>query len=75
MQGGNDCDDGGGDGGGGGGGRKGKRSKVVVAWCKWAEKELEMRVSLLGTACYMRWWLEQCELPLLNKRLVRRNVV
>lgn len=35
------------------------------------EKELQMRESLLGTACYMVWWwLEQRELPLLNKRLL-----
>lgn len=47
-----------------------RRSKIEVACCEWAENELEMRASLLGTACYMGWWLEQCKLPLLNKRLV-----
>lgn len=73
MQGGSDCDDDDDDGGGGGVSLNGVKSSV--ACCKWAEKELEMQESLLGTACYMGWWLEQCELPLLNKRLVSRKLV
>lgn len=74
MQGGSNCDGDdvvrrrGGGGGGVGGRLNGVKSRSLAA--SGLRRNWKCERALLGTACYMGWWLEQCELPLLNKRLV-----